>query len=393
MRRPVFLLMHYFTAVLLSLPWIVPALVTYFRLRHSRSLDDESDVPLANPPLVSVIVPARNEAHNIARCVSSILSTTYPNLELIVVDDSSTDDTAAIAREAAGGDSRARVITSPPLPDGWFGKQWACATGAKVARGSVLQFTDADTVHGADLVTRSTNAMRAARAQLFSVAGRQELGGFWEKVIQPQIFTILSMRYGGTESVSQATSVNNKIANGQCIFVTHDSYDAIGGHGSVRSSVAEDLMLAQRFFAARKRVVLMLGVNQLSTRMYASLGEIIRGWQKNVFAGGLDSVPFGSIGRTLFPLVLLLPPLMQLLPALVLVLGVFGSATPDIVLWATISSLATLIWWLVVYHTVGESPLYALLYPLGALVLLYIFVTAVMRGRRVTWKGRTYVSE
>ena len=385
--------MHYFTAILLSLPWIVPPLITYFRLRHSRSLDDESNIPLTNAPLVSVIVPARNEAHNIARCVSSILATTYPNLELIVVDDSSADETAAIAREAAAGDPRARVITSPPLPDGWFGKQWACATGAKVARGSVLQFTDADTVHAADLVTRSTNAMRGARAQLFSVAGRQELGGFWEKVIQPQIFTILSMRYGGTESVTQATSVSNKIANGQCIFVTHDSYNAIGGHGSVRSSVAEDLMLAQRFFAARKRVVLMLGVNQLSTRMYASLGEIITGWRKNVFAGGLDSVPFGRVGRTFFPLVLLLPPLMQLLPVLMLILGGLGHVTPDIMLWAAISTVATVLWWLVVYVTVGENPLYALVYPLGALVLLYIFVTAVIRGRRVTWKGRTYLSE
>ena len=385
--------MHYFTAFLLSLPWIVPLLVTYFRLRRSRSLDDESDTPLENPPLVSVIVPARNEAHNIARCVSSILSTTYPNLELIVVDDSSTDGTGEIAREAAEGDPRARVITCPPLPEGWFGKQWACATGAKVARGSVLQFTDADTVHGADLVTRSTNAMRGARAQLFSVAGRQELGGFWERVMQPQIFTILSMRYGGTESVTQATSVSNKIANGQCIFVTHDSYDAIGGHGSVRSSVAEDLMLAQRFFAARKRVVVMLGLNQLSTRMYASLGEIISGWRKNVFAGGLDSVPFGRMGRTFFPLALLLPPLMQLLPVLVLIMGPLSIATPGPMLWATIATGATLVWWIVVYVTIGENPLYALAYPLGALVLLYIFVTAVLRGRRVTWKGRTYISQ
>ena len=385
--------MHYFTAFFLSLPWIVPPLVTYFRLRRSRSLDDESGIPLENAPLVSVIVPARNEAHNIARCVSSILSTTYPNLELIVVDDSSTDGTVEIAREAAESDPRARVITCPPLPEGWFGKQWACATGAKVARGSVLQFTDADTVHGADLVTRSTNAMRGTRAQLFSVAGRQELGGFWEKVIQPQIFTILSLRYGGTESVTQATSVSNKIANGQCIFVTHDSYNAIGGHASVRTSVAEDLMLAQRFFAARKRVVLMLGVSQLSTRMYASLGEIISGWRKNVFAGGLDSVPFGRMGRTFFPLVLLLPPLMQLLPVLMLIRGALGIATPGLMLWATICTVTTLAWWIVVYVTIGENPLYALAYPLGALVLLYIFATAVIRGRRVTWKGRTYISQ
>jgi chlorobactene glucosyltransferase len=386
--------MDYLIAFLWSLPWIVPPLVTYFRLRNSHSLDEERDVPPENPPLVSVILPARNEAHNIARCVSSILATTYPNLELIVVDDGSTDGTAEIARKTAAGDKRVRVIASPPLPDGWFGKQWACSTGAKVASGSVLQFTDADTVHGPDLVTRSMNAMRRVRSQLFSVAGRQELGGFWEKVMQPQVFTILSMRYGGTESVNKSTSVANKIANGQCIFVTHDSYTAIGGHGGVRASVAEDLMLAQRFFAARKRVVIMLGVNQMSTRRYGSLREIVNGWRKNVFAGGLDAVPFGRIGRTFFPLFLLMPPLMELLPPFALGLALAGSTASSILLvWATISTTATLLWWLVVYVTIRENPLYALAYPLGALVLLYILLTAVIRGRRVTWKGRTYISQ
>jgi len=386
--------MHHLAPYLWSLPWIIPPVFTWFRVRNSRSLDDESDIPPESPPLVSVIVPARNEAHNIARCVTSILATTYPNLELIVVDDSSTDGTPQIARDAAQRDPRARFITAPPLPEGWFGKQWACTTGAKVARGSVLQFTDADTVHGADLVTRSINAMRRVRAQLFSVAGRQELGGFWEKVMQPQIFTILAMRYGGTESITEATNVRDKIANGQCIFVTHDSYNAIGGHASVRTSVAEDMMLAQRFYAARKRVVVMLGPNQLSTRMYGSLREIISGWRKNVFAGGLDSVPFGKVGQTMFPLFLLMPPLMQLLPVLALVLAASGLATSSTLLvWAAISASATLLWWILVYVTIKENPLYALAYPLGALVLLYIFFTAVIRGRRVSWKGRTYISQ
>jgi chlorobactene glucosyltransferase len=384
--------MRLLPAILWSLPWIIPPLVTYVRLRNSRSLDDESDSPPTDAPLVSVIVPARNEARNIERCVTSILSTTYPSVELLVVDDSSTDATAAIARAAIGDDPRARVVHNSPLPDGWFGKQWACATGAALSRGTVLHFTDADTVHASDLATRSVNAIVRTDADLFSVAGRQELGGFWEKVIQPQIFTVLSMRYGGTESVNESTRVSDKIANGQCIFVKRTSYEAIGGHASVRTSVAEDLMLAQRFFAARKRVVLMLGVDQLSTRMYASLPEIIRGWRKNVFAGGLDSVPFGRIGQSLFPLVLLLPPLLELLPVLALVLSIFVASSGTLLLWALISTAATLAWWIVVYATVRENVLYALAYPLGALVLLYIFFTAVIRGRRVSWKGRTYLS-
>jgi chlorobactene glucosyltransferase len=374
------------------LPWIVPPLVTYLRLRRSRSLADESDAAPADAPLVSVVIPARNEARNIDRCLSSILTTTYPNLEVIVVDDASSDGTGDVARKIAATDPRARVVINAPLPDGWFGKQWACATGAKIARGQILQFTDADTLHSADLVTRSVNAIRRTHADLFSVAGRQELGGFWERIIQPQIFTVLSMRYGGTESVNESPRVSDKIANGQCIFVSRAAYDAIGGHASVRTSVAEDLMLAQKFFATRKRVILMLGVDQLSTRMYESLREIIAGWRKNVFAGGLDSVPFGHIGRTLFPLVLLLPPLMELLPVLTLTFGLFAPVTPAIMLWAAICVAATLAWWLVVYVTVDENPMYTLIYPLGAIVLLYIFVSAVIRGRRVSWKGRTYVS-
>jgi len=385
---------QFLAALLWSTPWIIPPIVTYLRLRRSRSLDDVSATPPENPPLVSVIVPARNEAHNIARCVSSILSTTYPRLELIVVDDASTDATLDAARGAAARDARVRIVANSPLPEGWFGKQWACATGARIARGEILQFTDADTVHAADLVTRSVNAMQSTGADLFSIAGYQELGGFWEKVIQPQIFAILSARYGGTESVNKSTRVNDKIANGQCIFVTRHSYDATGGHASVRTSVAEDLMLAQRFFAARKKVVLMIGVRQLSTRMYASLREIVAGWQKNVFAGGLDAVPFGKIGQSILPLALLLPPLLTLLPPLALLLAAIGVPTgPVVMTWAIISAGATLLWWIVVYVTVRENPLYALAYPLGALVLLYIFFTAVIRGRRVSWKGRTYISQ
>lgn len=384
--------MPYAAATLWSLPWILPPVITYFRLRNSRSLDEESGDAPTDAPLVSVIVPARNEAHNIARCVTSILATSYPRLELIVVDDYSTDDTAAAARRTINGDPRARVVQNPALPEGWFGKQWACTTGAAESRGEILLFTDADTHHSPDLVTRSVNAMRRTGADMFSVAGRQELGGFWEKVIQPQMFSILSMRYGGTESVNRSRHTTEKIANGQCIFFTKSSYDEIGGHGSVRSIVAEDMMLAQTVFARGKKLVLMLGLDQLSTRMYTSLRELINGWRKNVFAAGLDAMPFGILGRILFPFALLAPPLMQLMPVVVLLLGAMGLVSGSLLVWAAIATIATLGWWIAVYWQVSEPILYAFAFPVGALVLLYVFSSAIIRGRRVTWKGRTYIS-
>jgi len=385
-------IVRYLIPALWSLPWILPQVITCFRLRNSRSLDDESPEAPADAPLVSVIVPARNEADNIARCVGSILATTYPRLELIVVDDNSNDQTPDVARAAAQSDDRFRIVDNPPLPDGWFGKQWACTTGSAAARGEILLFTDADTHHAPDLLARSVNAIRRTGADMFSVAGRQEMVSFWEKLIQPQMFTILSMRYGGTESVNDSPHAKEKIANGQCIFFTRSAYDSIGGHGSVRTVVAEDMVLAQTVFARGKKPVLMLGVDQLSTRMYSSLKALLEGWGKNVFAGGLDSVPFGRAGQMIFPLALLTPPLMQLVPLIVLLSAAIGLASGGLLIWASIAAAATLLWWVVVYAQPGESPLYALLYPLGAIVLLYLFSRAIVRGRQVTWKGRSYTS-
>jgi len=371
--------------------WLVAPLVVAWRMRGSRSLDDE---PLHVPddaPLLSVIVPARDEAHNIERCVRSVLAARYPRVEVIVVDDHSADGTGDLARRVAAEDPRLRVVDNPTLPAGWMGKQWACATGAAHARGTLLLFADADTTHASDLVPRAVNAMRARGADMLSVVGRQELGSFWERVVQPQVFAVIAGRFGSTERVNRARRARDKIANGQCILIARDAYDALGGHASVRDRVAEDLALAQRAFVAGRRVSLVLGHDQLATRMYTSLGELVAGWRKNMYAGGREAMPFGGLGQLVFPLLLLIPPLMSLAPLVVLVLGAFGLVPPGLVLAAAIATAAVLVWSLVVYTSMGV-PRYTLAYPLGAAVLLWIVVQAVARGQRVSWKGRAYLS-
>lgn len=379
-------------AAALALPWILVPLVTAWRTSRSRSLDDEDAAAPPHAPLVSVVIPARDEARNIERCLRSVLAAAYPRLEVIVVDDHSGDGTGAIARRTAGGDPRVRVIANPDLPPGWFGKPWACHNGAAAARGEILCFIDADTVHAPDLVPRAVNAMRSRRASMVSVAGTQELGSFWEMVIQPQLFGMLSVRYGGTESVNESPRAWDKIANGQCIFVTREGYDRIGGHGAVRGEVAEDLMLAQRLFAAGERTALVLGVDQLRTRMYTSLGEIVRGWRKNVYAGGANALPKFPLAAVVFPLSLLSYPVLQLLPPVVLLLTLAGIVEPGdrTLFWAGIAATTTLVTWALLYRRLGRPPWYALLYPVGAAVLTWIIVGAIARGRRVAWKGREY---
>jgi hypothetical protein len=373
-------------------PWIVAPLVIAIRARYSRSLDDESPTPPAPAPLVSVIIPARNEARNVGDCLRTVLASTYPALEVVVVDDHSTDDTHAIATRIAHDDPRVHVVANPDLPPDWFGKQWACQNGAAHAHGDILVFVDADTRLAPDLVTRSTNAMLRTDADLFTVAGSQQMHTFWEKLVQPQIFAVLAARYGGAEIVNRSHRASDKIANGQYLMVRRAAYDALGGHALVRHHVAEDLMLAQRYFASGRTTVMMLGRHQLSTRMYTSLRELVAGWGKNIFAAGRDAVPFGRLGRIMFPITLPLPALTQLAPIVVLLLAALGVLGHDALLWSATCTIAMLLAWVGVYLFDGVNPLYALCFPLGAATYLYIVLAATARGSSVAWKGRTYVS-
>lgn len=379
-----------FIALIAALPYAIVPVVTALRVRCSEHLRDESSEVPHDPPMVSVIIPARNEALNIERCLRAAIATTYPAVEFIVVDDHSTDGTGEIARLVARTDARVRVIDNRPLPDGWFGKQWACENGALASTGRILLFADADTVHAPGLLTLSVNAMRRRHADLFTVAGRQEIVSFWEKLVQPQVFAIMAIRYGGTESVTRSPRVSDKIANGQCLFVRRDVYEELGRHGLVRSHVADDMMMAQRFFRAGKSVVGMLGLEQLSTRMYTSLRELVDGWGKNVFVAGRDTVPLGWLGRVTYPLTLPFAPFTGFAPALVLASAMFVEVPGALLLWAAIAQTCLLVWWLYVYHVIDEPPLWALLSPLGAGMTFYIFLRAVVRGSRVSWKGRQY---
>ena len=375
-----------------SLPWVVGSIVGVVRSFRSRSLDDESATPPAAAPLVSVIIPARNEQRNIERCVRSVLATTYPSMEVIVVDDHSTDGTGDIARAIAEQDERLRVVAAPDLPAEWFGKQWACATGAHAARGTLLLFTDADTRHAPDLITRSVNALQNRRADLVTVVGHQEMHSFWERIVQPQFFGLLLLRFGGTEDVSNARRPADVIANGQFILVAREPYDAIGGHERVRDHVAEDLALAQEYVRSGRRIALVLGLNHLSTHMYASLGELVAGWGKNVYAGGRYSVLGGRIGRALYPILLPTAPLVALAPPMAMLLAIFGFLSSAWLAWGAICFAVGVIVYAGAYVFMRASPLYAVLYPLGLLVVFIIALTSVWRGSRVQWKGRAYIA-
>ena len=388
------------SAALAAAPWVTAPLVLAARLRSTPRLDDiDAAATTAAPtPRVSIVLPARNEAVHIAACIRSIRASTWLDLELIVVDDHSTDGTGALAREAAAGDPRVKIVNAPDLPAGWFGKQWACQSGAAHATGSLLLFTDADTRHAPDLVGRMVRMRERRGAELLSVAGHQEMGTVWERAVQPSVYTLILTRYGGADAIERATNPRDVVANGQCFMMSRRVYDAIGGHEPVRGYVVEDVMMAQTIQKRGDRVSLALGIGQLSTRMYDGLGSLMKGWGKNMYAGGRHAMWWGAIGQRLYPLFLLAFPLAVLMPFVALTwcavaMATGGAVGMGLLLWSALTSAAILTLFALANRLNGDPIRRALLAPLGGAIVLAICVVAITRGNNVRWKDRGYVSQ
>jgi len=378
-------------AFLFALPWIVLPLIVIWRLRGTPLLEDVSAQAPPDAPAVSVVLPARNEAAHIVACIESLRATSWPNWELIVINDGSTDDTGALARGASADDPRIKVIDAPPLAAGWFGKQWACHTGMQIARGDVLLFTDADTRHHPELIARMVRVREARGVDLLSVSGTQEMVTFWERAVQPVVFALILTRFGGARALEAATRPADVVANGQCFMMTREAYDTIGGHAAVRDTVAEDLMMAQRTVLSGRRVSLVLGREHLSTRMYDGLDALVRGWRKNVYAGGRMAIRGGWLGRVMFPVALVGVPLAIAAPFMLAPLAwLFGA--PQLLTWSLLTASAMLLAFAGASHF-ARAPLWrALLAPIGALAFAAICVSAIARGQSVEWKGRQYQS-
>jgi chlorobactene glucosyltransferase len=371
-------------------------IVTWLHNQHQMDVVVIPVQPPAKAPLVSVIVPARNEARNIRRCAEALLSQTYPNYELIVLDDRSTDETPKILSELTQVANLRRVdmgvISGADLPPGWAGKPHALYQAAKVARGEWLCFIDADTFAVPEALAAVYAKAQETRADLFTIMTAQEIKTFWEQVILPLVFTALSVGFS-PRKVNDPTR-KDAIANGQFIFIRRAVYEAVGGHETLKDSIVEDKDLAVLVKGAGYRLVVADGRQVASTRMYTSLPEMWEGWTKNIFLGLKGSVGMlllGAFGATLSLIAALVLPLWLGLGLYFWQIG-FGSgwimAAEAAVLWGY------LIFWRMLVLRGMEVPLwYALTVPFGAGIfaaMMFASAWKVLSGRGVMWKGRRY---
>jgi chlorobactene glucosyltransferase len=343
-------------------------------------------------PIVSVLVPARNEAQSIERCVRSLLAQRYPSFEVLVLNDRSTDQTGDILSGLAAGDARLRVLEGRPLPGGWVGKCWALHQAAAQARGEWLLCVDADTTHHPAALASALTFAEQHGADLLSLGPRQELGTFWERALLPAIFGIILTAGGSLLEVNDPRRPLAK-ANGQFMLFRAEAYRGIGGHESVKDEIVEDFALARRVKGTGHRLLLADGRELVSTRMYRSLGEIWEGFSKNAYFEARRKPGGVAAGVALPWLVVALPPL--LLASLVRrrlrkPLGRIGWAT---LLESGAQCGLVLGFSLGLVRVLDLPRRWALSVPLGLLFFSLVMLNAAIRvlsGRGVTWRGRRY---
>jgi len=367
--------------------WILPLVVclagaAVWTLRLRTLFGSPPRPPSSSPAArVSIVVPARNEAHNLAALLASLR--TLDAHEVIVVDDHSTDGTGDLAR-AAG----ATVVTPPPLPDGWLGKPWACHTGAQVATGELLLFTDADTVHAPWSLARSVARLAETRADLLSVVPTHAIVTSWEKLQGVfQLLLLIACRAGAT-STARARG-ERRFSIGQYLLFRRSAYDAVGGHPAVKQRVAEDLAFARMIEHAGLRFTLLHAPDLLTVRMYPEgLGGFWRGWRRN-FREGIASAGIGGGLEMIAVIGWLLG--MPLFAAEAVLAGAIGPTLAWIAaMGLTAAEIARR------QREIGPLPWWgAVAFPLPVALFVVISIAAVIdKVRRVPvrWRGRSVVT-
>jgi chlorobactene glucosyltransferase len=336
----------------------------------------------AHAPLVSVLIPARDEERNIAGCLDTVLAQGQTVFEVLVYDDHSTDRTAELVEAYARRDRRVRLIRPAELPEGWCGKTFACARLAAEARGRWLLFLDADArLVGHDAVSLIAGEALARGATLLSCWPRLLTRGFWEGALLPMLNFVVFTLYPAPLALRRDDE-SLGLAHGSCVLARRDAYEALGGHALVRSEMFEDTRLAQAWRARGQRGLCLDGSGVVAVRMYRSFDEIWAGFRKNFFPAFRGTRTFRAF-MALHLFIFLLP--FALTP---LALGhswAWPLAAAAGCVLATRAALALRFghpWWSALLHPLGE----AILVALGLASWL-----DCRSGRGVEWKGRRYL--
>jgi len=337
--------------------------------------------PPPSLPLLSVLVPARNEEKRIGPCLESLLASDYPRLEVLVLDDHSSDGTADLVRHLARQHPRLRLLPGKDLPPGWTGKAWACQQLAQEAKGDFFLFADADTRLADLTLTQAVSLALEKKSDLLSLWPYLQSRTWSEHLVIPYVhlFILLYLpHWMGGRSPSLGA------ANGQFLLFRREAYEKIGGHTSVSGHLVEDIALARKLRAAGYLVLNRDGTRPgqpialVRCRMYHNFRDLWSGFTKNLYPA-FDGRLGAFIFFQLFQTVVFLGPFL-LLP--------FFPRDP--ILWIEIAIILSLR--LAMAHRFRQSWLGAMLHPVGQALVLAIAANSWLQTvrRRLPWRGRHY---
>ncbi|MGD8452401.1 MAG: glycosyltransferase family 2 protein [Phycisphaerae bacterium] len=344
---------------------------------------DATDAP-GNLPRLTVLVAAKDEEANIARCLEGLIRQEYPNLQIIAIDDRSTDRTPAILDELAARHPHLTALHVDHLPPGWFGKNNAMRVGLEQATGELFCFTDADCQFDSPrLLHAAVSYARRHDVDLLSVLPHLETGTFWERVVQPVAGAVMVFWFPPQRVNSPRCST--AYANGAFMLMSRQTYEAIGGHEFARATLNEDMHMARQVKRVGRRLCVLRGGDMYRVRMYVGLRQIWRGWSR-IFYGCFGTVP-RLIGSAAMLSIFSLSPYITLLLS-----PLAGGAALAIAAAAAIAILAQQSILFRFYGLSGIAPAWALTYPLGAAFCLGMTLNAMTRlgGKQTTWRGTSY---
>ncbi len=333
---------------------------------------------LSNYPSLSVIIPARNEEHNLPLLLADLSAQTFPNLEIICVDDESDDLTGQIALE-----NGAKLITLRSKPEGWMGKSWACHNGADAAKGELLLFLDADVRLGPDGISKLLSAY-LQRGCTVSVQPYHKTEKTYEQL--SMMFNLVQIAANGTA----LPKPRNVGLFGPVILISRQDYEKAGGHRGVKSSIVDDMALGSQLIKADLNYCIYVGNSDISFRMYADgLRSLLQGWVKNM-ATGAAKTPF-----PVFIMVFLWITSLISVPLRIVIFSILMNW-----LWLGIYSVLYIIWiclLTVLTSRIGKFHDWAvILYPFLVLVMLGVILVSAFKkifGIKVKWKGRSIGTE
>ena len=360
---------------------------------------------LKNPPLVSLIIPARNEEKKIGKSLQALKALKYPKLEIILMDDFSTDKTVNIAKDIIGKDKRFRIISLKNLnekkPDGWMGKSYANQKGSTYAKGEWLLFCDVDDIkYDPELIDKAVEFASIKKLDFLSLVPSNVCVTIWEKIIQP-------IPAGFLIFISPFSKVNDQkskaaFALGLFILIKNSVFKKIKGYEKIKNRVADDVELAKLVKESGFKIGLAQAQKLMKFRMYERFSEIWSGWSKNIFRGLVQKREIQS--KTKQFLILLIGLLvvfdMVVLPFTAVIISLLVVLILNMSFWWYILGFSIILWMLSIFiqsyvhkkYSIG-NPLFSPLYFIGGIITMGIFLNSAINtfsGKGVKWKGRAY---